>query len=92
VRDTLVANQAQLARSLDSAGLKLTGFNVDVSNGGFAGFAQQQQQQQPSAARGSVASTFDDSKSEDDLAIAATPSFAPPSVTDVALGHLNALV
>jgi len=92
VRDTLVANQSQLARSLDSAGLKLTGFNVDVSNGGFAGFPQQQQQQQPSAARGSVASTFDNSKSEDDLAIAATPSFAPPSVTDVALGHLNALV
>ena len=92
VRDTLVANQAQLARSLDNAGLKLTGFSVDVSNGGFAGFAQQQQQQQPSAARGSVASTFDDSKNEDDLAIAATPSFAPPSMAGVALGHLNALV
>ncbi len=91
VRDTLVANQSQLARSLDSAGLKLTGFNVDVSNGGFAGF-QQHQQQQPAASRGSVASSFDDSKTEDDLAIAATPSFAPPSVTNVALGHLNALV
>ena len=92
VRDTLVANQAQLARSLDSAGLKLTGFNVDVSNGGFAGFAQQQQQQQPPASRGSVDSTFDESNTEGDLAIAATPSFAPPESASVQLGHLNALV
>lgn len=90
VRDTLVANQQHLARSLESAGLKLSSFNVDVSNGGFAGF-QHQQQQQPSATRGSVAEAFDDSFVPDDLAIAATPSFAPPQAS-VALGHLNALV
>ena len=91
VRDTLIANQQQLARSLESAGLKLTGFSVDVSNGGFAGF-QHQQQQQPSATRGAVASEFDDSDVQADLAIAATPSFAPPQAADVRLGHLNALV
>ena len=90
VRDTLIANQQQLARSLESAGLKLTGFSVDVSNGGFAGF--QHQQQQPSATRGAVASEFDDSDVQADLAIAATPSFAPPQAADVRLGHLNALV
>ena len=91
VRDTLIANQQQLARSLESAGLKLTGFSVDVSNGGFAGF-QHQQQQQSSATRGAVASEFDDSDVQADLAIAATPSFAPPQAADVRLGHLNALV
>ena len=92
VRDTLIANQQQLARSLESAGLKLTGFSVDVSNGGFAGFQHQQQQQQSSATRGAVASEFDDSDVQADLAIAATPSFAPPQAADVRLGHLNALV
>ena len=91
VRDTLIANQQHLARSLESAGLKLMGFSVDVSNGGFAGF-QHQQQQQPSATRGAVASEFDDSDVQADLAIAATPSFAPPQAADVRLGHLNALV
>jgi len=91
VRDTLIANQQHLARSLESAGLKLTGFSVDVSNGGFAGF-QHQQQQQPSATRGAVDSEFDDSDVQADLAIAATPSFAPPQAADVRLGHLNALV
>ena len=92
VRDTLIANQQHLARSLESAGLKLTGFSVDVSNGGFAGFQHQQQQQQSSATRGAVASEFDDSDVQADLAIAATPSFAPPQAADVRLGHLNALV
>ena len=91
VRDTLIANQQHLARSLESAGLKLTGFSVDVSNGGFAGF-HHQQQQQPSATRGTVVSEFDDSDVQADLAIAATPSFAPPQAADVRLGHLNALV
>ena len=46
--DALVAGQSQLTRSLADAGLKLTGFNVDLSNGGSSGFSQQQQQQQQS--------------------------------------------
>jgi flagellar hook-length control protein FliK len=44
VRDMLVSNQQQLARSLAQAGLSLGAFSVDVS-GGNPGFPQQQNQQ-----------------------------------------------
>ncbi len=45
VRDLLLSNQQQLARSLADAGLSLGNFSVDVS-GGNAGFTQQQAPQQ----------------------------------------------
>lgn len=48
VRDVLLANQQQLARSLADVGLSLGNFSVDVS-GGNAGFTQQQHAQQKSA-------------------------------------------
>jgi flagellar hook-length control protein FliK len=51
VRDMLLANQQQLARSLSEAGLSLGNFSVNVS-GGNAGFTDQRsQQQQPKLAR-----------------------------------------
>jgi flagellar hook-length control protein FliK len=49
VRNTLLSNHQQLARSLSNAGLTLSGFSVDVS-GGNAG--QQQQQQNATAGFG----------------------------------------
>jgi flagellar hook-length control protein FliK len=48
VRDVLLANQDQLARSLADVGLSLGNFSVDVS-GGNAGFTQQQHAQHKSA-------------------------------------------
>jgi flagellar hook-length control protein FliK len=50
VRDLLLANQQQLARSLSDAGLSLGNFSVDVS-GGNAGFTHQQAQQHRASAR-----------------------------------------
>jgi flagellar hook-length control protein FliK len=51
VRDMLLANQQQLARSLSEAGLSLGNFSVDVS-GGNAGFTDRRaQQQQPKLSR-----------------------------------------
>lgn len=78
--DALVAGQGQLTRSLSDAGLKLTSFNVDLSNSGGNAFGQQQSQpqQQPRGGYGAgpVVSTTD--SSEDPL-LAAVPSFAPPA-------------
>jgi flagellar hook-length control protein FliK len=48
VRDVLLANQQQLARSLSDAGLSLGNFSVDVS-GGNSGFTQQHTRQQHAA-------------------------------------------
>jgi len=53
VRDMLLANQQQLARTLSEAGLSLGNFSVDVS-GGNAGFTQQQTAQQHSIAKTSA--------------------------------------
>src|SRR5262249_1362293 len=39
--DALLANQAQLSRSLADAGLKLASFNVNLSNGGMNSNGQQ---------------------------------------------------
>jgi flagellar hook-length control protein FliK len=55
VRDMLIANQHQLARSLAESGLSLGNFSVDVS-GGNAGFTGQGSQQQRSF--GSKAGAF----------------------------------
>jgi len=94
VHDALVAGQSQLTKSLSDAGLKLTSFNVDVANNGFAGFAQQQQsqsQQRPSGGqRTLLGSDADDSGS--DTTLQAIPSFGPPLLANQDFGSLNYLV
>jgi flagellar hook-length control protein FliK len=50
VRDMLLSNQQQLARTLSEAGLSLGNFSVDVS-GGNSGFTDQRAQQQPKLSR-----------------------------------------
>jgi flagellar hook-length control protein FliK len=94
VHDALVAGQAQLTKSFADAGLKLTSFNVDVANNGFAGFAQQQQQQSQSQQRSSqgqrtlLGSDADDSGET----LQAIPSFGPPLLANQNFGALNYLV
>jgi flagellar hook-length control protein FliK len=74
VRDMLLSNQQQLARSLSEAGLSLGNFSVDVS-GGNAGFTDQRAQQQTKqlARVGAFASVLN---GEDDTW--ADPRFGPP--------------
>lgn len=75
VRDMLLSNQQQLARSLSEAGLSLGNFSVDVS-GGNAGFNQQRSQQQAKLGRVGFASAL---AGEDDTW--ADPRFGPPIVS-----------
>lgn len=63
VRDLLMQNQQQLARTLSEAGLSLGAFSVDVS-GGNPGFSQQQTQQQRSLSK--VASAHLDAAGEEE--------------------------
>jgi flagellar hook-length control protein FliK len=92
-RDALIANQAQLTRSLSDAGLKLTSFSVDLSNSGANMFGQQQQQPQPQQQRFGIVqespSASDDAGSDQLLAV---PSFAPPVTAAAGAGSLNYLV
>ena len=74
VRDMLMNNQQQLARSLAEAGLSLGNFSVDVS-GGNAGFSQQQSSQQRSLSR---AGGLHLSALGDDDDTWATSQFGPP--------------
>lgn len=97
-RDTLLANQNQLTRSLADAGLKLSSFNVNLSNNGAGAFAQPQQQQQApsqqqrprwsSMVAAAAGSSADDTS---DASLLAVPSFAPPSSAAAALGVYNYL-
>ena len=93
-RDALIANQAQLSRSLADAGLKLTQFSVDLSSGGGQSHAFAQQQQpvffRSSRGRGTDGSADD---AVEDGVQAAVPTFGPPSLLS-ALNHglLNTLV
>jgi flagellar hook-length control protein FliK len=90
VRDALVAAQPQLSKALAESGLKLTSFNVDLSNSGFAGFAQQQNGgsrngHRPSASGGGEA---DDAT---DAGLEAIPSFGPSALATPGLGDYNYL-
>jgi len=89
-RDTLLANQNQLTRSLSDAGLKLTSFNVDLSNSGTNMFGQQQPQPQQRYGFGLRAPlvSSDDAGSDP---LSAIPSFAPPSAVAAGAGVLNYL-
>jgi flagellar hook-length control protein FliK len=92
-RDAIVANQGQLQRSLADAGLKLTSFSVDLSNGGANMFAQHQQpqtQQRFGFDRRSMLVSNDTNSESDPLS--AVPSFAPPALAAAASGALNYLV
>ena len=87
VRDALLSNQQQLARTLSEAGLSLGNFSVDVS-GGNSGFTDQRAQQQPKLARvGAFASVLN---GEDDTW--ADPRFGPPVLPASRAFVLNYLV
>lgn len=75
VRDMLLSNQQQLARTLADAGLSLGNFSVDVS-GGNPGFSQQQTPQHRSLFK--VGALHADAASEDDSW--ADSRFGPPVV------------
>lgn len=74
VRDMLLSNQQQLARTLSAAGLTLGGFSVDVS-GGNAGFTNQRPQQ-PHIKLGRAGAFAAALNGEDDTW--ADPRFGPP--------------
>ncbi len=86
VRDLLLQNQQQLARSLSDAGLSLGNFSVDVS-GGNAGFTGQQAQQQHAQVKGAfgIALAGEDEQWTD-------PRFGPPLVAAGKSLVLNYLV
>jgi flagellar hook-length control protein FliK len=85
VRDMLLSNQQQLARSLSEAGLSLGNFSVDVS-GGNAGFNQQRSQQQAKLGRAGFAAAL---AGEDDTWV--DPRFGPPIVSGSSALVLNYL-
>lgn len=86
VRDALLANQQMLTRSLADAGLKLTGFSVNLTNQGF-----QQQQNQYQSRFGTTRRFVGVTTSSDDDSIAAVPSYGPRSSQIAAMQWLNAL-
>jgi flagellar hook-length control protein FliK len=88
VRDALLANQQALARSLADAGLKLSGFTVNLANQN-----QYQQQQQANQSRFGTTRRFlgITSSSADEQTVAAVPSYGPTSTQIAALQWLNAL-
>jgi flagellar hook-length control protein FliK len=86
VRDMLLSNQQQLARTLAEAGLSLGNFSVDVS-GGNAGFSQQQTAQQRSL--GKVSALHLSTVTEDDTW--ADSRFGPPVLSGAKPWVLNYL-
>jgi flagellar hook-length control protein FliK len=86
VRDMLLTNQQQLARTLAEAGLSLGNFSVDVS-GGNAGFSQQQTAQQRSL--GKASSLHVGAIAEDDTW--ADSRFGPPVLAGAKPWVLNYL-
>jgi hypothetical protein len=91
VRDALVAAQPQLTKSLADAGLKLTGFSVDLSGGGFAGFSQQNDQSRNGDRSRRPADVADGDESIPDSRLEAIPSFAPSAVSRSRVGDYNYL-
>jgi flagellar hook-length control protein FliK len=91
VRDAIVSAQPELSRSLADAGLKLTSFTVDVSGGGFAGFAQQQNDGSQTGQRSNRGTNAIDSDDDEDMAVDAVPTFGPPIDAVRNPGDLNHL-
>ncbi len=88
VRDALLANQQMLTRSLADAGLKLSGFTVNLAN---QGQYQQQQQNAYQSRFGTTRRFVGVTTSSDDDAIASVPSYGPRSSQIAAMQWLNAL-
>lgn len=88
VRDMLLSNQQQLARTLSAAGLSLGGFSVDVS-GGNAGFTNQRSQQ-PHIKLGRAGAFAAALNGEDDTW--ADPRFGPPVLAAQNSLVINSLV
>ncbi len=87
VRDMLLSNQQQLARTLADAGLSLGAFSVDVS-GGNPGFSQQQSTQHRSLSKAGAVH-LETAPAEDDTW--ADSPFGPPAGTgakSLVLNHL----
>jgi hypothetical protein len=91
-RDALIANQGQLHRALADAGLKLSSFNVDLSNSGANMFGQQQPQPQHQQRFGSSQRSVLASEDTSGDSLSAVPSFAPPAMVAAGTGTLNYLV
>lgn len=94
VRETLLANQSQLSKSLSDAGLKLANFSVNVSGGGANGSSQQQQLAHHAGVRRvglhGIGRADDDADGQDDV-LAATPNFGPPLLVGRNPGLFNYL-
>ncbi len=87
VRDALLANQQMLTRSLADAGLKLSGFTINLANQG-----QYQQQQNAHQSRfGTTRRFVGVTTSSDDDAISSVPSYSLSSSQIAARQWLNAL-
>ena len=90
VRDTLLANQNALVKSLADAGLKLQNFSVNVSGGGPDGFAQHQELARHAGSRRIAYRIGESGDAENDV-LAATPTFGPPLAAIRSLHLLNYL-
>ena len=90
VRDSLLANQHQLAKSLADAGLKLQNFSVNVSGGGAHGFAQHQELARHAGSRRGAFQIGQTDEAQSDV-LSATPTFGPPLAAIQTLGLLNYL-
>jgi len=86
VRDALLANQQMLTRSLADAGLKLSGFTVNLANQGF-----QQQQNAYQSRFGTTRRFVGVTTSSDDDTVSSVPSYGPRSSQIAAMQWLNAL-
>ena len=79
-RDALASGQAQLARTLADAGLKLQSFTVGLAGGGFGGQREQSHHAWggPAPRRVGALGPLEPDEPVDDLGLLAAPSFGPP--------------
>lgn len=79
-RDALASGQAQLARTLADAGLKLQSFTVGLAGGGFSGQREQSHHAWggPALRRVGALGPLEPDEPVDDLGLLAAPSFGPP--------------
>ena len=79
-QNALAGGQAQLARTLADAGLKLQSFSVGLAGGGFADTREHTQRQSPSRTSARRVGGIDsvDVDGTDDAALVASPTFGPP--------------
>ncbi|MEA2665661.1 MAG: Flagellar hook-length control protein FliK, partial [Candidatus Eremiobacteraeota bacterium] len=82
-RDALASGQAQLARTLADAGLKLQSFTVGLAGGGFGQREQSNHHAwaNPAPRRVGALGPLEPDEPVDDLGLLAVPSFGPPLVS-----------